>query len=154
MKTMLPGFIHVFEWSFCCCYYCKYRNCNPVIKWNMTDFLHKKTASFFLQCPFRGCWYPFIYTSSCRVQFCLIENLFLHLHGKNKEFIALFPQKIWMYSCSMIQKIWRSYLRKKKHFNFIQRSKMSNNMPSGVVSDISMAEKIIFWWLVNQVFMH
>ncbi len=31
---------------------------------------------------------------------------------------------------------------------------MSNNMPSGVVSDIYMAEKIQFWWLVNQVFMH
>lgn len=55
MKSMLPGFIHVFEWSFF--YYCKYRNCNPVIKWNMTDFLHKKN-SLFLQCSFRGCWYP------------------------------------------------------------------------------------------------
>ncbi len=32
------------EFFFFC--YCKYRNCNPVIKWNMTDFLHKKQPLF------------------------------------------------------------------------------------------------------------
>ncbi len=75
MKPMLPGFIHVFEWSFFY-YYCKYRNCNPVIKWNMTDFLQQKPL--FLQCPFSG-WLlgPIhFYTLLQGSQSCFIENLF------------------------------------------------------------------------------
>lgn len=100
-----PNETHV-AWVYSCIwmefffyYCCKYRNCNPVIKWNMTDFLQKKPL--FLQCPFSGCWDPFISTRCCRVQSCFMENLFscqfLLFHFSNKEFIALFPPKKYKY---------------------------------------------------------
>lgn len=36
-----PFFLGVFMYLKVFFYYCKYRNCNPVIKWNMTDFSQK-----------------------------------------------------------------------------------------------------------------